>query len=140
MRRGGGPSVSNATEQRAALRHPERRRGVIPAVVGLVWALGAVAVALLVPLGKSVSVDASGGSTRSSYTLLESEGSGILVVLAIPVALAAASVLGVLTGRAWLTRAAALLLAIGVLLGAASIGLFFVPSAIAVAIAASRQL
>lgn len=105
--------------------------------MALAWALGAAAVVLIAPLGTSVSVDSSGRSERSSYTLLESEGAGIVVVVAIPVALALASVVGAATRRVWLTRAAALLLMIGVLLAAASIGLFFVPSAIAVILAAS---
>lgn len=125
------------TEQGAAVRPPDRRRGVVPAVMALAWALGAAAVVLIAPLGTSVSVDSSGRSARSSYTLLESEGAGVVVVVAIPVALAVASVVGAATGRVWLTRAAALLLTIGVLLAAASIGLFFVPSAIAVVLAAS---
>ncbi len=81
-------------------------------------------------------MDSSGTSTRSSYTLLEEEGPGLLVVLAIPVVLALAGVIGAATQRAWLTTGAAGVLVVGVLLGAASIGLFFVPAAIALLLAA----
>lgn len=81
-------------------------------------------------------MDSSGTSTRSTYTLLEAEGPGLLVVLTIPVALALAGVIGAVTQRAWLTTGAACLLSVGVLLGAASIGPFFVPAAIAVVLAA----
>ena len=113
-----------------------RRRAVIAAVVGLAWALAAGAVVLVVPLGTSVSMDSSGTSTRSSYTLLEEEGPGLLVVLAIPVVLALAGVIGAATQRAWLTIGGAGVLLVGVLLAAASIGLFFVPAAIALLLAA----
>ena len=113
------------------------RRAVIAAVVALAWALAAAAVVLFVPLGTSVSVEAvSGTSTRSSYTLLEGEGPGLLVVLAIPVVLALAGVTGAVTQRAWLATGAACLLLVGVLLAAASIGVFFVPAAIAALFAA----
>lgn len=113
-----------------------RRRAVIAAVAAVAWALAAAAVVLVVPLGTSVSIDSSGASTRSSYTLLEEEGPGLLVVLTIPVLLALAGVIGAVTQRAWSTTGAACLLSVGVLLGAASIGLFFVPAAIAVVLAA----
>lgn len=128
------------------------------AVAALAGALAAAAVVLFVPLGSGLSVEAvesiegvegiggmqsdesaeavSGTSIRSSYTLLEEEGPGLLVVLAIPVVLALAGVVGAVTQRAWLTTGAACLLFAGVLLGAASIGLFFVPAAIALGLAA----
>ena len=105
-------------------------------MVALAWTLAAAAVLLVVPLGTSVSIDSSGTSTRSSYSLLEGEGAGIVVVLAIPIVLALAGVIGAATDRAWLATCAASLLVVAVLLGAASIGLFFVPAAIAVVIAA----
>lgn len=113
-----------------------RRRAVIAAVGALAWALTAAAVVLVVPLGTSVSTDSSGTSTRSTYTLWEAEGPGLLVVLAIPVVLALAGVIGAVTQRAWLTTGAASLFFVGMLLAAASIGLFFVPAAIAVLLAA----
>lgn len=112
-----------------------RRRAVIVALVALAWALGAAAVLLIVPMGPSLSVDSSGRSTRSSRTLLETEGTEIIVVLAVPIALTVASLVGAVAHRAWLTAAAASLLMIGVLLGAASIGLIFLPSAVAVMLA-----
>jgi hypothetical protein len=97
-------------------------------LLGLVW--------LFVPAGQSTSVSVSSDGTlvteSSTHTLLENEGAGLLVVLAVPVAIA---VVGVAAGRS--TRARPIrstcggLLMVGCLLGAASIGLPYVPAAAA---------
>jgi hypothetical protein len=108
----------------------------------------AAAVLLVAPLGTQVeavelSPDGPTGAQLEQgreverVSLLEHEGASVLVPLLIPVAIAA---LGVVAG--WLTRprpfriaSAGLLLAF-VIVGLLSIGIFYLPSAIAMVVAA----
>jgi hypothetical protein len=88
--------------------------------------------------GASTSVSSSGVVTSStdSATLVEENGTWVLVLLCVPVALAAAGLLGALRGRrvvVWV--AAGVLLGFGVL-GGFSIGLFYLPAAAALLLAA----
>jgi hypothetical protein len=107
----------------------------------LLLAVVATVVLLVVPTGReeSISTGPSGVTIRSSRstTLVQSDGLDVLVLLAIPV---------VLTGLPLVFRrprwrrvallAASVLLLVLVVLGAASIGLFYLPAAVAMVIAA----
>lgn len=118
---------------------PARAASVL-AYLAVVGAVVAAAVLLWAPLtttitrtsGSSSSGEVSGTVTHGS--LLESEGSSILVVLSIPVLL---TIIGLVAHRR-VRMVTAILLIVGCLLGLMSIGVFFVPSAILAVIAAVK--
>jgi hypothetical protein len=96
--------------------------------MGLVW--------LFVPVGRSTSVSTvSDGRTvteSSTHTLLEVEGAGVAVVFAVPVVVAGVAVAAARSTRARRIRfSCGGLLVVGCLLGAASIGLPYLPAAAA---------
>jgi hypothetical protein len=70
--------------------------------------------------------------------LVEQEGWGIAIVLSMPVVLCALPLLMAGRARRWAAAAAATSLGLLVLAGAASIGLFLLPSAILMTVAAAR--
>ena len=88
-------------------------------------------VLVLVPLSATASCESVDGGpaicTTGRESLIEHEGIGAVAILAIPVALAAAPV--VFPRRAVVIAVAVVLSAL-TLLGAASIGLFFLPAAV----------
>ena len=78
-------------------------------------------------------------TTTSRESLLDSEGTGVVVVLAVPVALVAIAVTA--QGSSWRRRARCLagaLLLVGSLLGAMSVGLPYLPAAVALLVAGLR--
>jgi hypothetical protein len=117
-------------------------RGVVPLVVALGIALALSLTWLLLPGGGSETISGSGGtgiperSVTTSETLLEVEGPSVLLVLAVPVippavALAArrrtvSLVLG------WITLAFCVLAVL-------SLGVFYLPVAVLLLVAAKRQ-
>lgn len=116
------------------------------------WALGAAiapAVAVLTSAwlalwpsfvrSESVSVGTDGTVERQvgSGSLLEAEGAGILIVLAVPVVLTAVGALSAYRGRRWPTWIVTGLLLAVCLLGAASIGLFYFPTLLALLLTAA---
>jgi MFS family permease len=117
----------------------ERDRGLVPAIAGLLLAIAASAFFAWYPAGSSTSTSSSISSTgvqsstvvrRSSETLLAHEGPSVLIVLAIPVVLA----VGAIVVARWRRRhgariVIACLLLVGCMLGAMSVGLFYVPAA-----------
>lgn len=116
-------------------------RMVVLFAVGLA-VLAAVVVALA-PMGRSVTttMDSSGASTtsRETYSLLESEGTGILVVASVPVVIA---LVPLLIGRFGRGRAftvalviATTLMGLFVLLTGFSIGLLYAPAFVALLVA-----
>lgn len=115
------------------------RPGLV-AVWSAVLALAAVVALVLVPMGTSVSFsstpDGSESIVEERTRLLDEEGVGVLKVLAIPVLLAiTGAALGIaLRSRAPLAVAAGLLWTFA-LLSLLSIGIFFVPTALAMTIA-----
>lgn len=114
-----------------------RRWNVVAVVVSVVTGLGAV----LVPLGTRSSTDSNGVATTTRVSLLSNEGPSVLIVVTIPVLLVALPLL--LRGANSRHRARVVivvLLGILVVLGALSIGVFFVPTLIAMitSMAASR--
>lgn len=127
----------------------ERRdRHTVPVLISLVLALLASVLFLLAPVVKEETVitgpaDPRGSSeavvTRRNLTLVESEGPSAAVVLALPVALAAAPLLLRASPLARGSRFAAAVALVGwSVLGAASVGLFYLPSAVVMVYAALR--
>jgi hypothetical protein len=123
-------------------RQPARRRDrLLPLLAPLVLAVATAIVLLVVPTGRQEScfIGIGGETTCSSRstTLPESEGWDVLVVLAVPVVIAGAPLL---LGSTRLRRPAlvvsSLLLLAFAALGAGSIGLFYLPAAVAMVIAA----
>ncbi len=119
-----------------------RRRGAIAAVLSLAFSLVAAVALAVAPLGsQQEAVVSSPGSTATAgrvehVSLLQHEGASVLVPLAVPIAIAALGVVAGLFRRPRPVRAvAAGLLVVFVMLGAMSIGLFYLPSAVAMVVA-----
>lgn len=128
----------------------DRDRGLIWAVVSMSLAVAASAFFALYPttstsVSSSVSVSPNGHqgpvSTvvhHSTRTLLSQEGPSVLIVLAVPVGLAVAAIAVSRTRRRQGIRVVlACLLGVGCLLGAMTVGLFYVPAAGALAVCAA---
>jgi hypothetical protein len=103
----------------------------------LAWTLLAIPAVLFLPLG-STSSSTSDSNTESgtkSISLVESDGWGVVPVLLVTLVLVAVA-------RAWGQRSRAALVVpatlydLGVVLAIASVGIFFVPAALALTIAA----
>lgn len=107
------------------------------AVLGTAAATSAIVA--LAPLTRSSSCEASSGApsvcTSTTSSLLDSEGAGVLFVLAVPVIVAA---LPVAFGPRRLALPAAVLLSAAMVLGLASVGLFLIPTVVLAWIAATR--
>ena len=96
--------------------------------------------ALLLPLGVRSSAESNGVERTTRVSLLSNEGPSVLIVVAIPVLLVALPLM--LRGAAARYRSRVVivvLLGIFVMLGAMSIGLFFVPTLIAMIVSMSTQ-
>ena len=117
-------------------RRPSGRVASRWALGALAWAIVMGVVWLFAPTGRSTSVTASSDGTvvteSSTSSLLQSEGAGVALVLAVPVAIAAIAVAASGSRRARQIRfACGGVLALACLLGAASVGLPYVPAAVA---------
>ena len=119
------------------------RRGAIAAVISLAFSLVVAVTLAVTPLGsqREVVLSSPGGTAIAGrvehVSLLQQEGASVLVPLAVPIAMAALGVGAGLFRRPRPVRAvAAGLLVVFVLLGAISIGLFYLPSAVAMVVAA----
>ena len=106
-----------------------RRAGLL----SLLFAVIAAAYLLVAPIVRTATTGVDGEVIREQ-TLLEVSGPGVLFGLAAPVVFAA---LPLLAPRRGVRVISAVLLAAIALLGLASIGLLFVPSAVAMSVAAS---
>lgn len=122
-------------------------RGVIWVSISLALAVAVSVLLLFVPLSTSLgAVDthpsprpgsSEGTQTRvTRHTLPEAEGWGVTGVLLIPVALCAAPLLIPRRIRRPVMVTATTLLGAGVIIGSASIGLFYLPTVITMAVAA----
>lgn len=124
--------------------HPwsHRTTGAL-AVAALAWTVAAGSYLLFAPLGtsSSSSMTASDGgtvildSTTSNETLVDREGTGVLVVVLIPIGLA---LVAALARRRWAmpTRiGAGVTLTVLCVLGMLSIGVFYLPAAILLLVA-----
>jgi hypothetical protein len=105
----------------------------------VVWSVVASAALLLIPTSKSISISTSSDGptvvTTSQRTLLENEGRSVLVVFIVPIAITAVGAFAGRRSKRKVRLGAGVLLAIGCLLAAASIGMFFIPSSIALIVA-----
>ena len=108
----------------------------------LLTALVTAVVLSFLPISSTASCEAVAGGTETcttgSESLLQSEGLGALAVLAVPVFVAA---VGVVFPRRGVAVTSAVLLTVLTLLGAASIGLFYLPTTVVawLAVAASAR-
>jgi hypothetical protein len=113
-------------------------------VVAFGLAVVAAAVLLLAPFGsQQTAVSTTGGGQQVTVvdrsSLLEHEGPSVLLPLAVPVVLALLGMAAARFRRPTPVRTiAAGLLGAFVVLGAMSIGAFFLPSAVALGVAAAR--
>lgn len=107
--------------------------------VALVLAVAAALLLAIAPTGSSESVttDSTGTVTESvsHTTLVQSQGPGVLIVLAIPVVLTLAPLLVPPRLRRTVGLVCAVLLAALVILGALTIGIWFMPALIATLVA-----
>jgi hypothetical protein len=130
----------HATDTTSGTGGRAQRRSDLLAWLALGWVAVAVALMAVVPMGESSvsGIDSAGVAyERTSHeTLLETNGAGVLVVLAVPVVLVGLAVLGG-RRRPSVRRAVGAVMLIGCLLGALSIGLFFLPAAVLVLASAS---
>ena len=113
-----------------------RRWNVVAVATAALTGFGA----LLLPLGVRSSAESNGVETTTRVSLLSNEGPSVLIVVAIPVLLVALPLM--LRGAAARYRSRVVivvLLGIFVMLGAMSIGLFFVPTLIAMIVSMSTQ-
>jgi hypothetical protein len=109
-------------------------------LLALVLAMAAVVLLISVPTYSSTTVDSSGTLASERRSLIETQGFSVLIILAVPLVVTGVPLL-VRSGRlARRTRTAvAALLGMLVLLGAASIGGFFLPAWLAMVISATRS-
>jgi cytochrome bd-type quinol oxidase subunit 2 len=105
-----------------------RRWNIAAVAISAVTGLGAA----LLPLGTSMSANSNGPATSTRVSLLTNEGPSVLIVVAIPVLLVALPLmLRSAPARHRARVVIVVLLGLLVLLGAMSIGVFFVPTLIA---------
>jgi hypothetical protein len=107
------------------------RWNVVAVTIALLTGLGAA----LLPMGTRSSIDSNGVETSSRVSLLSNEGPSVWIAVAIPALLVAVPLL--LRGATARHRSRTIivaLLGIFVLLAAMSIGLFFLPTLIAMAL------
>ena len=99
-------------------------------------ALVAALIAGFAPLGTRCSASSTGTESCSGVSSFEVDGSYILVVVAVPVVIA---LLPVLVRHRSAAVVSATLLWVCCMLGIASIGMFFIPSAVLMTIAAVHR-
>jgi len=105
-------------------------------IAAVVLAIAGAVILMTLPLASTV--DSAG--ERTFTNLLEQEGTGVISVLLIPVIITGVALLMDGSRYAYLTRlAAALLMLIGSFVAIGSIGVFYVPAAIASVAAALRR-
>lgn len=113
-----------------------KRWNIAAAVIAALTSAGG----LFVPLGMSSSTDSNGVQTTTRVSLLSYEGPSVLIVMAIPVLLVSLPLTMRGDTASYRSRiAAVVLLSILVVLGALSIGLFFIPTLIAMIVSMSTQ-
>lgn len=123
------PAQQDSTIDRQARGDPGR-----PWVTAAVLLTAAVSLALMfLPL---VGTDDSAGSNRES--LIEQGGWAVVAGLAVPVLISAVPLLVPSRLRRWTTVGAGTLLGAGALVSIASVGLFYLPSAALLVVAAIR--
>jgi hypothetical protein len=100
------------------------------------WAIAVFVGLLALPL-YSVATTTSGTELRGSASLVSVNGPRVLFLVAVPVLASLLAVIPVPRAQRPFTIAAAAITCVVALLGAASVGLFFAPSAVALILAAA---
>ena len=103
------------------------------------WTCGVYAYLLVAPSYQTTSSSSAGTYSTGTQTLIEVNGRGVLITLGIPVAVAALALVPIPSGRRVLTGISAFLLLGFVVLGAASIGMFYLPAALALLVASLHR-
>jgi hypothetical protein len=105
-------------------------------IAALVLVAVAATVVVFVPLSTEVTSDSNGNETTAAVSLLQSMGPSVLLIVAIPIVIAALPLFS--RGRSWmvLSIVSAALLWTFAVLGLLSIGVFFIPGGILSLIAA----
>jgi hypothetical protein len=109
-------------------RRPARRRTDVWQLASLGLSLLASLLLLVLPVYSSATSSSDGPEVTTTSTLLEVNGPGVLVILAVPVLLMLLPLYARRRARRWVSLACTLVLAAGALLGLASIGLFYLPA------------
>jgi hypothetical protein len=116
---------------------------VLPAAAALVWTLIALVGFAVLPFYSTASggesSDGTLWSTTSEETLIEHEGSGVIVVLLVPVVVAFVGLVGAAFRIPPLSVVAAVIAWILCVLGMASVGIFYVPTGVLLVVAAVRS-
>jgi len=108
----------------------DRTTGIL-AWAAVAWSVVVGLALLAVPTGTSVAVASNGSevvTTTSHETLLENEGASVVALVLVPVAVALAGTLGRGTVRRRRIAAGGVL-AVACVLGATTLGIFYVPAA-----------
>jgi hypothetical protein len=113
-----------------------RRWNIVAVVLAVLTGFGA----LLLPLGTRSSAEANGVERTTRVSLWSNEGPSVLIVVAIPVLLVALPLICRGATASYRSRVViVVLLSVLVVLGAMSIGLFFIPTLIAMIASMSAQ-
>ena len=129
-------SGTDRIQSRRSAARPETRWLLTALLLTVLLAL----LVLLLPLGSSSSGGGSTGPTDPArVSLLRQEGWGVAAVVLIPVLLCAAPLLARGRARRPVTVVTTGLLGAVVVLGAASVGLLYLPSAVLMLVGALRQ-
>jgi hypothetical protein len=109
-------------------KRPARRRTDVWQIAALGLSVLGSLLLLVLPLYGSTSQSSDGPGGTTTRTLVEEQGSGVLVALAIPIVLMLVPLYFRGGARRWVSLACTVLLAAGSLLGLLSIGVFYLPA------------
>ena len=112
----------------AAAGTRRRRRHDLWQLVALVLSVAGSLLLLVLPVYESSTTSSSGAEVRGTSTLLETQGPGVMVTLAVPILLTAVPLLLQGRARGAVSLVCTLLLGIGTLLALLSIGVFYQPA------------
>jgi hypothetical protein len=116
-----------------------RRRGEIAAWIAVACCVAVVLIIGLAPIAESTSTSSSSNGVLVSKTthesLVDNEGTSVLLVLAIPLLFALVGAFAVRSRRRVVITAATVLLWIWVVIASFTVGMFYIPAAIALTFA-----
>jgi hypothetical protein len=120
--------VMTSASGTAAAGTRRRRRHDLWQLVALVLSVAASLLLLVLPVYESSTTSSSGAEMSGTSTLLETQGPGVMVTLAVPILLTAVPLLLQGRARGAVSLVCTLLLGIGTLLALLSIGVFYLPA------------
>ena len=100
------------------------------------WSATAYVALLFLPTSSTSTTTSDGAVFRGSRSIAESGDSRVFISLAIPLAVAMLALIAVRTHQRWLIYAAALAATLFAMLALASVGMFYLPVALALVVAA----